>query len=70
MTSMTSSIAHDTDIRTGTNHDTKVIIPLNNPINVMNAMVSLMAPSVSFDMKHVLNMYVPKTNKLLNCQIC
>ena len=41
--------SHYTDATTGTkNH----VIPLNNYLNMMNAMMSLMAPSASYDRKN------------------
>ena len=45
------------------------IIRLNNHFNMMNAVVSLMAPSASRNTKHVIAMYVPKTNMPLKCHI-
>ena len=48
MTPMTLSVAHGIDASTGTSTNTKGhIIPLNNHLNITNAMVSLMAPSAS-----------------------
>ena len=40
-----SAVAHDTDARTGNHTSIKgYIIPLNNHLNITNAVVSLMAP--------------------------
>ena len=45
------------------------IIPLNNHLNKIYTMVSLMVPSVSCEKKHVIAMYVPKTNMPLQSHI-
>ena len=56
-----SSMANETDARTCTSTGTKShIITLNNYLNITNAMVSLMAPSASFDGKHVIVTYMTK----------
>ena len=38
------------------------IIPINNYLNMTNALVSLMAPSASCAKNHTIAMYMPKTN--------
>ena len=48
----------------------KVIIPLNNHLNMLNAIVSLMTQSELCDRKCVISMYVPKINMPFKCQIC
>ena len=63
---MTSSMAHDTDTSTGTKTHT---IPLNNHFHRTNAVVSLVAPCASCDRRHVIAMYMPRTNMLLKCHI-
>ena len=53
MIPMSSSMADDTDVCTGTSTDTKSHkIPLHNYLNMTNAMVSLMALSASYVGKH------------------
>ena len=43
------SMAHGTDVSTGTTTSTKGhTIPLNNHLNITNAILSLMAPSASY----------------------
>ena len=43
------------------------IIPINNHLNMANAKVSLIVPSASYDRKHVIAIYLPKTNICFNC---
>ena len=70
MKAMASSMVLDTDASNGTNTVTiSHIIPLNNHLNMTNAMVSWMAPSASCDRKHVTAMYIPKYNIPLKCHI-
>ena len=56
--------SNDTDVSIGTGTKSH-IIPLNNHLNMLNAIVSLMATSAC-DRKHVIAMYVPKMGHL--CQ--
>ena len=63
---MALSVKHDTDVNTGTkNH----IIPLNNHLNIRNAMVSLMVALSLCDRKHVIAIYMPKTSMSLKYHI-
>ena len=58
-------------LSTGTSIGTRChIIPLNYHLNMMNTTVPLMPPPASHDRKHVIAMYVPKTNKPLKRYIC
>ena len=52
-------MAHDMNARTGTSIGTKDHMI---PLNMTNAVVSLMAHSKLYDWKHVFAIYVPKTN--------
>ena len=47
-------MTHDTDVRPGTTTGIKAIIPLNNHLNMTNAMMQLMALSASCDRKHAI----------------
>ena len=61
MIPMLPSMPCDTDTKTGTNTGRKSqMIPLNNHLNMTNAIVSLMTPSASGDRKHVIAIYMPK----------
>ena len=65
MNKMALSVAHGIDISTGTHTSSKDhIMPLNNHLNISNAMVSLMDPQ-----HHVIAIYMTKTNMPLKCHI-
>ena len=65
-----SSVADYTDASTGTSTTIKsLIIPLNNHLNMTNAMVSLMMPSASCYREHGIAMDVAKMNMPLKCHI-
>ena len=70
MIPMDLSMAHDTDTRTTASTGTKShIITLNNHLNNINAILSLIAPSASCDRKHVIVMNVPKANRAVKSHI-
>ena len=59
MLPMVPSIANDTDASTSASTGTKsYVTPLNNHLNMTNAMVSLMAPSASCDRKDAIAMFI------------
>ena len=67
---MIQSVAHDTDDSIGTNTAIKShTIPLNNHLNMINEIVSWTEPSASCEKKHLISMYVPKTDMPLKCQL-
>ena len=61
MIKITMPMEHDTDTHTSTSAKSH-LISLNNELNITYAMVSLIAPSVSCDRKHAIDLYIPKTN--------
>ena len=70
MTPMAFSMANDTDASTNTRTGIKShIIPLKYHLNKRNPMLSLIAPSGSYNRKHVITMYIQKTNMPLQCHI-
>ena len=63
-------MAHDTDTSTSASSGIKSHkLPLNNHLHKINAVVSLMPPSASYDRKHVIAMYAPKPNMPLEYHI-
>ena len=68
---MADSMPHDTVASAGTNTGTKShIIPLNNHLNMTNATITLMTQSASYDRKHIMAMYMHRTNVPLKCHTC